>query len=157
MSWQNQVSSRAIKQILLVTLCLITFTLGVVGLNANVKAQEDRFSCTEATLFGSYGFQNVGYRLTTEDSYIPFGAVGLRNFDGNGNYTGTGTTNVSGALAKINISGTYTVNPNCTVKISYRTNATDGTTRDTDQFGTIVNRSREILTLQTSVLSLPLC
>ena len=150
MSWQKQVSSLALKRILLITLFLITFTLGVVGLNANAKAQyENRFSCTSATLKGSYGLQNVGFRLTA-GSYIPFGAIGLRNFDGNGIYSGTGTTNVSGTFAKINISGTYTVNPDCTVELSYTTTATDGTSRDTVQSGTIVDRGREILTLQTA-------
>jgi len=149
MSLQKQVSSLVKKRILIVTLFFITFTLGVVGLNANVKAQEDRFSCTSATLKGSYGLQNVGFRLAAEGSYIPFGAIGLRNFDGNGNYSGTGITNVEGDLAKTNISGTYTVNPNCTIEITYTTTSNNGI-RDTVQSGTIVNRGREILTLQTS-------
>ncbi len=147
---KKQVSSSVIKRILIVTMSFITFTLVVVGLNASVNAQEDSFSCTNATLNGSYGLQIVGFRLPAEGSYIPFGAVGLRNFDGNGNYSGTGITNVQGDFAKTNISGTYTVDPNCTIEITYTTTSNDGTNRDTVQSGTIVNRGREILTLQTS-------
>ncbi len=151
MSLQKQVSSLAIKRILIVTLFLITFTLGVFGLNANVKAQyEDRFSCTSATLKGSYGVQGAGFRLTAVGGYIPFGATNWRNFDGKGNYSGTGTTNVSGAFAKTNISGTYTVNPDCTVELRDATTSTDGVVRNFSQSGTIVDSGREILTLQTS-------
>ncbi len=150
MSLQKQVSSRVIKRILIITLFLITFTLGVVGLNANVKAQENRFSCTSATLKGLYGVQFTGFRLPSKAAPIPFGSTGLRNFDGNGNYTGTGTTNVSGAFATTNISGTYTVNPDCTVELRDATTSTEGVVRNFSQSGTIVDRGREILTLQTS-------
>ena len=150
MSLQKQVSSLVIKRILLMTLFFITVTLGVFGLNTNAKAQEDKFSCTNAILKDSYGVQFVGFRLTTEGSYIPFGAINLRNFDGLGNYSGSGITNVSGAFAKIKISGTYTVSPDCTVELSGSTTSTDGTVRYTAQSGTIVDRGREILSLQTS-------
>ena len=150
MSLQKQVSSRVIKRILIVTSILITITLGVVGLNANAKAQEYRFSCTSAILKGSYGVQGSGFRLTGEGSYVPFGAINLRNFDGKGNYTGTGITNVSGDFSKTNISGTYIVNPDCTVELSDATTSTDGEVRNFSQFGTIVDSGREIFTLQTS-------
>ena len=143
-------SAKVIKRILIITLFFITFTLGVVGLNANAKAQEDRFSCTSATLKGSYGVQGSGFRLTAEGGYIPFGAINWRNFDGKGNYTGTGTTNVSGAFATTNISGTYTVNPDCTVELRDATTSTEGVVRNFSQSGPIVDRGREILTLQTS-------
>ena len=150
MSLQKQVSSRVIKRILIITLFFITFTLGVVGLNANVKAQENRFSCTNATLKGLYGVQFTGFRLPSKAAPIPFGSTGLRNFDGNGNYSGTGITNVEGTFARINISGTYTVEPNCTIEITYTTTSTDGAVREIVQSGVIVDRAREILTLQTS-------
>ncbi len=68
---KKQVSSSVIKRILIVTMSFITFTLVVVGLNASVNAQEDSFSCTNATLNGSYGLQIVGFRLPAEGSYIP--------------------------------------------------------------------------------------
>lgn len=156
---QKQVSSTVIKRILLVTLFLITITFGVVGLNANAKAQE-RFGCTNAILKGLYGVQGSGFRLTTSSSYVPFGAINVRNFDGKGNYTGKGITNVSGNFTETNISGTYTVNPDCTVELNDATTSTEGVVDETNspqgvvrnfsQFGTIVDSGREILTLQTS-------
>lgn len=159
MSLQKQVSSLAIKRILIVTLFFITLTLGVVGLNANAKAQE-RFSCTNAILKGSYGVQGSGFRLTAEGGYVPFGAVNLRNFDGKGNYGGTGITNVNGNFTETNISGNYTVNPDCTVELNddttstegvvVETTSTEGVVRNFSQFGAIVDNGREILTLQTS-------
>ncbi|MEH2182715.1 hypothetical protein [Nostoc sp.] len=148
-SLQKQLNSLVIKRIFIIALFFITFTLGVVGLNANVKA-ENKFSCTNAILKDLYGVQIVGFRLTAKGNYIPFGATNVRNFDGKGNYSGTGITNISGAFSKINISGTYTVNPNCTVELSSSTTSTNGIVRDAVQFGTIVGRGREIITLQTS-------
>ena len=147
---QKQVSSLVKQRILLIALFFITFTLGVVGLNASVKAQEYKFSCTSATLKDLYGVQIVGFRLTAEGNYVPFAATNVRKFDGNGNYSGTGTTNVSGAFANINITGTYTVNPDCTVELSSSNTSNDGTVRDTVQSGNIVDKGREIITLQTS-------
>lgn len=149
MSKQKQFSSRVIKRILLVTSILITITLGVFGLNANAKAQ-DQFSCTLATLNGLYGVQGKGFRLTAEGNYIPFGAVNIRNFDGNGNYTGSGITNVQGTFANTDISGTYTVNPDCTVQLNDATTSAQGVVRNFSQSGTIVDSGRKILTLQTS-------
>lgn len=159
MSLQKQVSSKVIKRILITTLFFITITLGIIGLNAHAKAYE-KFICTQATLKGLYGVQGSGFRLTAEGSYVPFGAVNLRNFDGLGNYTGKGITNVSGKFTETNISGTYTVNPDCTVELKDATTSTEGVVDETtstegvvrnfSQFGTIVNSGREILTLQTS-------
>lgn len=159
MSLQKQVSSLVMKRILLITLFLITITLGVFGLNANVKAQE-RFSCTNATLEGLYGVQGSGFRLLAEGGYVPFGAINVRNFDGNGNYSGRGITNVSGDFTETNISGTYTVEPDCTVELNDATTSTEGVVDETtstegvvrnfSQFGAIVDSGREILTLQTS-------
>ena len=159
MSMQKQVSSRVIKQILIVISIFLTITLGVVGLNANANAQQ-RFSCTEATLKGLYGVQGSGFRLTAEGGYVPFGAVNLRNFDGKGNYSGTGITNVNGDFTETNISGNYTVNPDCTVELTDdttstegvvdETTSTEGVVRNFSQFGAIVDNGREILTLQTS-------
>ncbi len=159
MSRQKQVSSLVTKRVLIATLFFITITLGVVGLNANVKAQE-RASCTNAILAGLYGVQASGFRLTSEGGNIPFGAINLRNFDGNGNYSGRGITNVSGDFTETNISGTYTVEPDCSVELNDATSSTEGVVdatssaegvvRNFSQFGTIVDSGREILTLQTS-------
>ncbi len=149
MSLQKQVSSLMMKQIAIATLFSTTFTLGVIGLDANAKAQEDRLSCTNAILKGWYGVQGTGFRLTAEGSYVPFGAINLRYFDGNGQQSGTGITNVIGNLSKTNISGTYTVNPDCTVEFRSRTTEPNGI-RDIGQSGVIVDGGREVFTLQTS-------
>ena len=155
----KQVISFVMKRILIVTLFFITITLGVVGVNVNVKAQE-QFSCTNASLEGLYGVQGSGFRLSAEGGYVPFGAVNLRNFDGNGNYSGRGITNVNGNFTETNISGIYTVDPDCTVELNDATTSTEGVVdatastegvvRNFSQFGTIVDNGREILTLQTS-------
>ena len=149
MSLQKQASSLVMKQIAIATLFSTTFILGVVGLDANAQAQKDRFSCTNATLKGWYGVQGTGFRLTTQGNYVPFAAINLRYLDGNGKQSGTGITNVLTNFSDTNISGTYTVSPDCTVEFKSRTIEPDGTVRDIAQSGVIVDRGREIFTLQT--------
>lgn len=150
MSLQKQVISRGMKQIAITTLCSTTFTLGVVGLEANVKAQENEFNCTNATLKGLYGIQGTGFQLPTRDALIPFGGIGSRNFDGNGNFSSTGIINVGGTVSSLNLPGTYTVKPDCTVEINYTLPLPDNTLQETVQSGIIVDRGREIFVLQTT-------
>ena len=98
--------------------------------------------------------------MLPEGGYVPFGAINVRNFDGNSNYSGRGITNVNGDFTETNISGTYAVNSDCTVELNDSTTSTEGVVDETtstegvvrnfSQFGIIVDSGREILTLQTS-------
>jgi galactose mutarotase-like enzyme len=40
--------------------------------------------------------------------------VGTQTFDGKGGTTGTATVSQNGNILKVTVTGTYTVNPNCT-------------------------------------------
>lgn len=86
------------------------FLLGAAGL----KAQ----SCTNATLTGTYGYLLEGNLVEEEegeDVYAPYADSGILTADGNGNFTGTGTESFTGTIEQgTTISGTYTVNSNCT-------------------------------------------
>lgn len=66
--------------------------------------------CTNATVQGSYGFQRNG---TTSKGALT--AVGLGEFDGQGNATGQQEISRSGVFSFLPaIAGTYTINPDCT-------------------------------------------
>ena len=51
----------------------------------------------------------------------PVAALGVLTFDGAGNLTGFDTVSFNGAIYERTITGTYTVNPDCTGTISWTT------------------------------------
>ena len=68
---------------------------------------EDRASCSNATLHGSYGFHANGQL---------FAAVARFTFDGKGGLTGTLFGRTPGSpFGPVEFTGTYSVSPDCTV------------------------------------------
>ena len=73
---------------------------------------QDRTSCSNATLHGSYGLHATGSVIGVGD----FAAVGRFTFDGNGNLTGKLFVRVAGNnIEPPEFTGTYSVSPDCTV------------------------------------------
>src|SRR5262245_38300796 len=70
-------------------------------------------TCTVGSVAGSYGYTTTG---TVFVSGGPFqvAAVGVANFDLQGNVSGKQTRVVAGTATDETISGTFTVNPDCT-------------------------------------------
>ena len=84
----------------------LAVTLVVLSLAFGVQAQ-DKESCSNATLHGSYGFHATG------KSFV---AIGRFVFDGNGGLTGKLFIRVPGTnIGPVEFPGTYSVNPDCTV------------------------------------------
>ncbi|HZO54155.1 MAG TPA: hypothetical protein VFB63_15690 [Bryobacteraceae bacterium] len=87
-------------------------------LAGGLQAQEGRM-CTERTIMGSYGFTFVGARPASPAPGAPIvegRGVGIRIFDGQGNFTEVASVkgvNTPAAIDQPN-SGTYKVNPDCT-------------------------------------------
>ena len=71
-------------------------------------------ACTSATAAGSFGFTTTG-TLILPSGPAPVAAVGLVSFDLNGNVTGSQDRSVGGAFAHETITGTITVNRDCTI------------------------------------------
>jgi hypothetical protein len=75
--------------------------------------------CSAKTLDGNYGYvvngTNVGGALVPG----PIAAVGFATADGSGNLTATDTVSVNGTVLRRAISGTYTVNANCTGQLTF--------------------------------------
>ncbi len=77
---------------------------------------EDRASCSNATLHGSYGLHATGTIIGVGD----FAAVGRFTFDGNGSLTGKLFVRVAGNNAEPPaFSGSYSVSPDCIVTDSW--------------------------------------
>lgn len=93
-------------------------TGGVLMMFAGAAFAQEQKICSNATLWGSFGYTSTGTLL---DSYVPppfagpFAEVGRQTFDGKGNTDATATLSANGNINQnVAIEGTYTVNPDCT-------------------------------------------
>jgi hypothetical protein len=73
-------------------------------------------ACTNATLAGTFGFTTTGV-LILPSGGVPVGAVGLITFELNGNTSGSQDRSVGGAFGHETLSGSFTINSNCTVSV----------------------------------------
>lgn len=96
---------------------VVVFTIVLVlGIAHKARAGEDE-ACSTATLHGSFGYTSTGILLP---SFVPapyagpFAEVGRQTFDGRGNTDATAFTSSNGNPQAVTITGTYTVNPDCT-------------------------------------------
>src|SRR5215469_15737356 len=86
---------------------VLSFAIGTQAAGAN---------CSNATLHGSYGLHATGSVIGVGD----FAAVGRFTFDGKGNLTAKLFVRVNGNnLEPPEFTGTYSVNPDCTVTDSW--------------------------------------
>ena len=87
-------------------------------LAGGLEAQEGP-ACTERTIRGSYGFTFTGARPASPAPGAPIvegRGVGIRIFDGQGNFTEVSSVKSVNTPALIDnrFSGTYKINPDCT-------------------------------------------
>ena len=97
------------------TCLFLTFLAGVLHAQG---AREGRI-CTERTIQGSYGFTFTGARPASPAPGAPIvegRGVGIRVFDGQGNFTEVASVKGVNTPASIDqpASGTYKINPDCT-------------------------------------------
>jgi len=97
-------------------------------------------SCNNATIRGSYGTKFTG-TFNAEELAV----VGLVRFDGTGNFQGTDVLTGDGNVS-INrtVSGTYSVQPDCSLEIVFVATGTGFLS------GAIVDRGKEIFLIQTN-------
>lgn len=82
-----------------------------------VHAQETQSGCSPASLKGSYALDRQGTLVTSVlglPAPAPWGEAAIEHFDGAGGFSGKATVNVGGALLNGIVTGTYTVNSDCT-------------------------------------------
>ena len=108
---------------------LLVVGAGVLTVGTGYAKDEDQTAgakCSEATLDGTYLFAGDGGEIKGNDQ-LPFAYAGYEVFDGNGKVNQIFSANVDGKITRNeSISGTYTVNADCTGTATYA----DGTRFD---------------------------
>ena len=94
-----------------------TFAITVLGAlvlcTAPTAGAADK-GCSNATLKGTFADKDLGFFIAPNAAPIPFAAVNLITFDGNGHMTASGIGSVNGSAGAQTETGTYTVKPDCT-------------------------------------------
>ncbi len=71
--------------------------------------------CSNASLRGTFAYTSTGFITAASAGPVgPLAEVGTQTFDGNGKTTATATLTANGTIFQLTITGTYTVNPDCT-------------------------------------------
>ena len=109
-------------------------------------------ACTSATAAGTFGFTTTG-TLILPTAPAPVAAVGLVTFDLNGNATGSQDRSVGGAFAHETLSGTLTVNRDCTISLVADVYDSSGNLVRTSTIpGVLVNNGKQIRAMFETVV-----
>jgi len=110
-----------------VALIVVGFLAGAQGY-AQGAEDDSKATCSEATLHGTYLFAFDGVEIKENNhDHAPFAAAGYEVYDGNGKVNAVFSSSREGEISRNeSVSGTYTVNEDCTGTASY----TNGTSYD---------------------------
>jgi hypothetical protein len=111
-----------------------------------------RAACTNATAAGTFGFTTSG-TLILPTGPAPVAAVGVITFDLNGNAAGSQGRSVGGAFAHERISGTLTVNRDCTTTLDTSVfDSDDNLVRTAKIQGVLVDNGKQVRAIFESVV-----
>jgi len=91
---------------------IVFATLFVLGVAPCAAAQDKQ--CSNASLNGAFAYTNTGFIVAPPPLAGPFAGVGTQTFDGKGNTFASATVSQNGNIFHVTITGTYTVNSDCT-------------------------------------------
>src|SRR5213080_2601498 len=112
-----------------------------------------RAACTSATAAGTFGFTTTG-TLILPSGPVPVGAVGLITFQLNGDVSGNQDRSVGGIFAHETITGTLTVNRDCTISLLANVFDSSGNLVRTSTIdGVLVNNGKQIRAIFETVLA----
>jgi hypothetical protein len=96
------------------TFAIAAITAVALGIAPTAKA--DNKGCSAITMKGTFAYTGKGTVTDPAPADIqgPIVEVGTQTFDGNGGTTSTAMISAGGMLIPLTITGTYTVNPDCT-------------------------------------------
>jgi hypothetical protein len=120
----QQPKEKTMKRITILTMSVLL----ALAVTANAQQPDDWKRCSNETLRGSYGGTIAGTRPAPSVITGGLGSPGqleqavgiiLWAFDGRGNFTQTlsGKGTISGPILDLHVSGTYSVNPDCTATV----------------------------------------
>ena len=115
----------------------------------NIGALADDNVCSVATLNGSYGIQSTG-SIVAFGPIGPIAEAGTITFDGAGGVSQVTTVSLGGQILpnRTSLSGSYTVNADCTGDAAVILPVPGGTTTSTSHF-VIVDHGKEIRLVNT--------
>ena len=109
-------------------------------------------ACTSATAVGTFGFTTTG-TLILPSGPVPVGAVGLITFQLNGDVSGNQDRSVGGIFAHETITGTLTVNRDCTISLLANVFDSSGNLVRTSTIdGVLVNNGKQIRAIFETVV-----
>ena len=120
--------------------------LAAIGLFLLLAGPSLHAACTSATAAGTFGFTTTGILILPAPSGpVPVGAVGLITFDLNGNAAGSQDRSLGGGFAHETLTGTLTVNRDCTISLLANVFDSSGTLVRTSTIdGVLVNNGKQI-------------
>ena len=102
------------RKIVRATLLMISLATFCVGMAPAVQAAEH---CSNAKAAGTWGLTLTG-TLILPTGPVPGAAVGRVRIDADGNVSGTEARNVGGGFANETLTGSWTVNSDCTATLT---------------------------------------
>ena len=126
----------------------------VIGLFLLLAGSSLHAACTSATAAGTFGFTTTGILiLPAPTGPVPVGAVGSITFDLNGNAAGSQDRSLGGAFAHETLTGTLTVNRDCTISLLANVYDDSGNLVRTSTIpGVLVNNGKRIRAMFESVV-----
>jgi hypothetical protein len=112
---------RALPAIMLVVTSMLVLRGVTPGEAETVPPMHAQPPCTDASLRGSYGYSFDG----TVMGIGPTAGSGVITFDGEGNLSGADTLSLNGTIIPRTLTGTYTVQANCTGSVTLEVSTGD--------------------------------
>jgi hypothetical protein len=130
------------------------FFLVTLALSLTAVAQERHNGfecvCTPALIAGTWGYTETGWLiLPAPTGAIPYASVGRLVIDPNGNVSGARTASAAGTLLKGTITGSITVNPDCTGTLTQTITEQTGTSTPGTKSVVFLNNGTEANMLVT--------
>ena len=104
---------QSIARTTLVIISVVTLGMGLM----TAAYAEDDGGCSTAKAAGTWGFTLTG-TLVLPTGPVPGAAVGRLSLQAGGNVSGTESRNVGGGFANETVTGSWTVNPDCTATVT---------------------------------------
>ena len=112
---------RALPAILLVVTSMLVLRGVTPGEAGTVPPMHAQPTCTDASLHGSYGYSFDG----TVIGIGPTAGSGVITFDGTGQMSDADTLSLNGTIIPRTLTGTYTVQANCTGSVTLEVSTGD--------------------------------
>ncbi len=124
----------------------------VIGVFLLLAGPSLHAACTSATAAGTFGFTTTG-TLILPSGPVPVGAVGLITFQLNGDVSGSQDRSVGGIFAHETITGTLTVNRDCTISLLANVFDSSGNLVRTSMIdGVLVNNGKQLRAIFETVV-----